>query len=249
MKKLLFVSLLTSLFIIVGCNQPTQNKNVSTKITKETLTKDNTKKVSYAMGYDVGHSIKSDLFTVEMDAFKEGITKGMSGEAALLTDEEVKETLMQFQKEMRKKQMDMRKTKGEENKKKGETFLAANAKKPNVKTTTSGLQYEVLKEGTGDMPSMTDIVTVNYKGTLLDGTEFDSSYARKEPATFPLNRVIKGWTEGVQLMKKGSKYKFYIPAALAYGDKGAGNKIAPNAALIFEVELLDFKKPEAKPSK
>jgi FKBP-type peptidyl-prolyl cis-trans isomerase len=126
-----------------------------------------------------------------------------------------------------------------ENKAAGEAFLAENAKKPNIVTTASGLQYEVLTPGTGTAsPSSTDNVTVHYKGTTLDGKEFDSSYSRGEPATFPLNRVIAGWTEGVQLMKEGAKYRFYIPSALAYGEQGAGRSIGPNAALIFDVELI-----------
>ena len=126
----------------------------------------------------------------------------------------------------------------EENKAAGAAFLAENAKKANIVTTASGLQYEVLTPGTGASPSATDNVTVHYKGTTIDGEEFDSSYSRGEPATFPLNRVIAGWTEGVQLMKEGAKYRFYIPSDLAYGAQGAGRAIGPNAALIFDVELI-----------
>jgi len=126
-----------------------------------------------------------------------------------------------------------------ENKAAGTAFLAENAKKPNIVTTASGLQYEVLTPGTGTAsPSSTDNVTVHYKGTTIDGTEFDSSYSRGEPATFPLNRVIAGWTEGVQLMKEGAKYRFYIPSELAYGEQGAGRAIGPNSTLIFDVELI-----------
>lgn len=127
----------------------------------------------------------------------------------------------------------------EENKAAGIAFLAANAKKSNIVTTNSGLQYEVLAAGTGTKsPSATDNVTVHYKGTSIDGKEFDSSYSRGEPATFPLNGVIPGWTEGVQLMKEGAKYRFYIPSELAYGERGAGRTIGPNSALIFDVELI-----------
>jgi len=126
----------------------------------------------------------------------------------------------------------------EENKAAGAAFLAENAKKANVVTTASGLQYEILTAGTGASPSATDNVTVHYKGTTIDGEEFDSSYSRGEPATFPLNRVIAGWTEGLQLMKEGAKYRFYIPSELAYGAQGAGRAIGPNAALIFDVELI-----------
>jgi FKBP-type peptidyl-prolyl cis-trans isomerase FkpA len=127
----------------------------------------------------------------------------------------------------------------EENKAAGTAFLAENAKKPNIITTASGLQYEVLTPGTGTVsPKATDNVTVHYKGTTIDGNEFDSSYSRGEPATFPLNRVIAGWTEGVQLMKEGAKYRFFIPSELAYGEQGAGRAIGPNSTLIFDVELL-----------
>ncbi len=131
----------------------------------------------------------------------------------------------------------------EENQAAGIAFLAQNAKKPNIKTTASGLQYEVLTQGKGTTsPAATDTVTVHYKGTTLDGTEFDSSYSRGAPASFPLNRVIAGWTEGVQLMKEGDKFRFYIPSDLAYGAEGAGRLIGPNAALIFEVELIKIEK-------
>jgi FKBP-type peptidyl-prolyl cis-trans isomerase len=123
----------------------------------------------------------------------------------------------------------------------GDEFLAQNKTKEGVRTTASGLQYKSLKEGDGPQPKATDTVTVNYRGTLIDGTEFDSSYKRGEPATFPLNGVIKGWTEGVQLMRKGSKYQFFIPPALAYGERGIGHDIGPNSTLIFEVELLAIK--------
>jgi FKBP-type peptidyl-prolyl cis-trans isomerase FkpA len=127
----------------------------------------------------------------------------------------------------------------EENKAAGTAFLAENAKKPNIITTASGLQYEVLTPGTGPVsPKATDNVTVHYKGTTIDGKEFDSSYSRGEPATFPLNRVIAGWTEGVQLMKEGAKYRFFIPSELAYGEQGAGRAIGPNSTLIFDVELI-----------
>ncbi len=131
-------------------------------------------------------------------------------------------------------------TSPEENKVAGEAFLAKNTKKENIVTTASGLQYEILAEGEGPSPSATTSVTVHYKGTTLDGKEFDSSYSRNAPATFPLNRVIAGWTEGLQLMNAGAKYRFFIPSELAYGQRGAGADIGPNAALIFEVELLKF---------
>ena len=130
----------------------------------------------------------------------------------------------------------------DENKTEGAAFLAENAKKEGITTTSSGLQYKILTQGNGAKPSATNSVTVHYQGTTLDGKEFDSSYKRGEPATFPLNRVIAGWTEGLQLMQEGSKYRFYIPSNLAYGPKGAGRDIGPNATLIFEVELIKVEK-------
>lgn len=129
-----------------------------------------------------------------------------------------------------------------ENKQEGEAFLAANGKKPGIVTTSSGLQYQVLSQGAGAKPSATDEVTVHYRGTTIDGREFDSSYARGAPATFPLNRVIAGWTEGLQLMPEGSKYRLFIPSDLAYGSRGAGPDIGPNATLIFDVELIKIEK-------
>jgi FKBP-type peptidyl-prolyl cis-trans isomerase len=159
------------------------------------------------------------------------------------------QTAMQsFQQQVAQQQEAKQKVAGEKNKTEGEAFLAKNKARKEVKTTASGLQYEVLTEGTGANPKATDTVTVNYKGTLMDGTTFDSSYDRGQPATFVLNQVIPGWTEGVQLMKVGSKYKFYIPSALGYGERGAGGVIGPNAPLVFEVELVSIGQPEAKPA-
>jgi len=162
-----------------------------------------------------------------------------------MTEEQVKETMTAFEKEMTDKQ----KAAGVKNGADGEKFLAENKKKEGVKTTASGLQYKVLKEGSGAQPKETDTVIANYRGTLIDGTEFDSSYKRGQPATFPVSGVIRGWTEALQLMKAGSKYQLFIPANLAYGERAIGGDIGPNSTLIFEVELLDVKPaPGANPS-
>ena len=176
-----------------------------------------------------------------------GLRDGLAGANGMLTDAEMQSTMQEFQKQVQAQQEAKQKVVGEKNKTEGEAFLAKNKARAGVKTTASGLQYEVEKEGTGPTPKATDTVTVNYKGTLMDGSTFDSSYDRGQPATFVLNQVIPGWTEGVQLMKVGSKYKFYIPAALGYGDKGAGATIGPNAPLVFEVELLSIGEPKAAP--
>src|SRR3989338_270904 len=159
----------------------------------------------------------------------------------LKSEKEVQETMMAFQNEMKTKQAEHAKVLGGKNKKEGEAFLAENKKKEGVKTTASGLQYKVIKNGNGKKPKATDTVTVHYKGTLIDGTEFDSSYKRGEPTSFPVNQVIAGWTEALQLMNVGSKWQLFIPANLGYGDRGAGPQIGPNAAFIFEVELISLK--------
>src|SRR5206468_4290666 len=156
-----------------------------------------------------------------------------------LTPDQVKDVMAQFEKDIEQKQKQL----GEKNKTEGAKYLEDNKKKPGVKATASGLQYKVEKEGTGPQPKATDMVTVNYRGTLIDGTEFDSSYKRGQPATFPVNGVIKGWTEALQLMKQGAKYQLFIPSSLAYGERAMGPDIGPNSTLIFEVELQDVKPP------
>jgi len=159
----------------------------------------------------------------------------------LMTEEEIRESLSALQKELMEKQAEKTKLMGEKNKKEGEAFLAENKKKEGVVTLPSGLQYKVIKEGTGKQPSADATVETNYRGTLIDGTEFDSSYKRGQAATFPVNGVIAGWTEALQLMKEGAKWQLFVPANLAYGERGAGNVIGPNATLIFEVELISVK--------
>jgi len=157
-----------------------------------------------------------------------------------MTEQEIQETLKTFQQEMAAKQAEKTKQLAEINKKEGEAFLAENKKKEGVKTLPSGLQYKILTEGSGKTPKETDTVTTHYRGTLIDGTEFDSSFKRGQPASFTVNGVIKGWTEALQLMKEGSKWQLFIPSDLAYGDRGAGGQIGPHATLIFEVELISI---------
>jgi len=204
-------------------------------------------RASYVIGYNLGRTLKQNDVNANSDLIVKGLRDGLGGGAGMLTDAEMQSTMQEFQKQVQEQQEAKQKVIGEKNKAEGEAFLAKNKARAGVKTTASGLQYEVEKEGTGPTPKATDTVTVNYKGTLMDGSTFDSSYDRGQPATFVLNQVIPGWTEGVQLMKVGSKYKFYIPSALGYGDKGAGATIGPNAPLIFEVELLSIGEPKAAP--
>lgn len=206
--------------------------------------KDQKDKASYSIGYDIGETFKKQKVELNADTLFSGLKDALAGKDALLTKEDREKTLQAFQKEMMEKQITASKEAATKNAAEGEKFLTENKKKEGVKTTASGLQYKVLKEGSGPSPKETDTVVVNYKGTLLDGTEFDSSYKRNEPASFQVNRVVKGWIEALQLMKPGAKYQLFIPTALAYGERGAGQLIGPNATLIFEVELLSIKPPE-----
>jgi len=205
--------------------------------------KDLKDKVSYSIGLDLGFNFKKQNLELNPDALLAGVKDALGGKQPLLNENEVKETMTALTKEIEVKQ----KALAEQNVKDGEKFLAENKKKEGVKTTASGLQYKVIKEGTGPKPKLTDAVVANYRGTLINGTEFDSSYKRGQPATFPLTGVIKGWTEALQLMKVGSKYQLFIPASLAYGDRGMGPDLGPNSTLIFEVELVGIQ-PSETPS-
>lgn len=208
---------------------------------EKTALKTEKDKISYSIGLNIGGNLKRDAIEIDVEALSKGIKDALTGGKPLMTEKEVQETMTAFQKTMIAKQQEKMKSVGDKNKKEGEAFLAENKKKEGVKTTASGLQYKVIKEGTGKTPKSTDTVTVNYRGALIDGTEFDSSYKRNEPTSFPVNGVIPGWTEALQLMKTGSKYQLFIPSNLAYGERGAGGQIGPNATLIFEVELLSIK--------
>ena len=208
--------------------------------------KDQKDKVSYGIGINIGKNLKRQSVEVNPDILLQGIKDALSGGKTLMTDQEVNETMMNFQKDMMAKQQARTKELGEKNKKDGDAFLAENKKKEGVITLPSGLQYKVIKEGDGKIPTANDTVTVNYRGTLIDGTEFDSSYKRGQPATFPVKGVIPGFSEALQLMKVGSKWQLFIPSNLAYGERGAGNEIGPNATLIFELELLSIKEGVSK---
>ena len=194
--------------------------------------------LSYSYGYVMGKSNADSLKLINLDAFVQGIKESVSGQKASLTDEEMAKALAQYKQQAEAKQMIEFKKLADENTKIGDAFFAENAKKSGVITQTSGLQYQVLQQGSGKSPATKSKVSVNYEGRLIDGTVFDSSFARGEAVEFQVNQVIQGWTEGLQLMKEGAKYRFFIPAKLAYGEIGAGDSIGPNSTLIFDVELL-----------
>ena len=196
-------------------------------------------KISYALGYNIGQNLKRD-YEVNLDMFFKGITESHEGKMSL-SEDEMKETMTNFQNQMREKQMAKMEESAGVNKVAGEVFLKENKDKEGVVTLESGLQYKILTKGEGAKPTAADTVECHYRGTTIDGQEFDSSYKRGTPASFKVNGVIKGWTEALQLMPVGSKWMLYIPSDLAYGDRGAGRSIAPGSTLIFEVELLGIK--------
>jgi FKBP-type peptidyl-prolyl cis-trans isomerase len=210
-------------------------------------------KFSYALGMNIGSNLKRQSVEVDPKLVAQGLQDTISGGTTRLTEQEAGTVLQEVQNEVRKAMQEKAAEVSAANKTEGDAFLAANKGKEGVVTLPSGLQYKILTAGTGPKPTSTDTVVCNYKGTLINGTEFDSSYKRGQPATFPVSGVIKGWTEALQLMPVGSKWQLFIPAALAYGERGASADIGPNATLIFEVELLSIQdkakeqKPEQKP--
>ncbi|MBX0332868.1 FKBP-type peptidyl-prolyl cis-trans isomerase [Pontibacter sp. HSC-14F20] len=191
-------------------------------------------KISYIIGRDMAANLQKQGIEIEAASFMNGLQEVIAGEPSSLSQQEIQMAMMALQQEMQEKQG----AKGGENQKAGEAFLAENKNKEGIKTLPSGLQYQVLEEGTGKSPAASDKVTTHYHGTLIDGTVFDSSYERGQPATFPVNGVIAGWTEALQLMKEGAKWRLFIPSDLAYGSQGAGDVIGPNTTLIFDVELI-----------
>ncbi|MFC6670837.1 FKBP-type peptidyl-prolyl cis-trans isomerase [Marinobacterium aestuariivivens] len=203
------------------------------------------KKLSYSLGLILGDKLKQDIETLDVEAFSQGVETIYKGEEPQLDQEQVAQIMQAFQMKKMEEQRQQFAELAQANLDKGQAYQADNGKKDGVTTTESGLQYEVLEGGQGESPTAEDTVKVHYKGQLVDGTEFDSSYARGEPVSFPLNGVIPGWTEGLQLMKEGGKARLVIPADLAYGPGGMGNAIGPNETLVFEVELLEVN-PEAE---
>ncbi len=221
----------------------TTHRTTATKPLVLTTEKD---KQSYAIGLNVGQSLHRDGIAVDPKIVVRGLQDAMAGGKVLLTDDQIKTVMTDLKNQVRQEQEAKRLAAAQTNKKEGAAFLAANATKPGVVTLPSGLQYKILAAGTGPKPTADDKVVCNYRGTLLNNTEFDSSYKSGQPATFPVTGVIKGWTEALQLMPVGSKWQLFIPADLAYGEPGRG-PIEPNAVLIFEIELLSIA-PKAQPA-
>ena len=228
---------------------PTTGAKTSTTATKPraALTTDKAK-ASYALGVSLGMNLKRQEVDVDPAIIAEGLKDGLAGRKPLLTEDEAKAAMTKLQQDVRAKMEAKMNALSAANKQAGDAFLAANKSKEGVVTLPSGLQYKILKAGSGPKPAATDTVECNYRGTLIDGKEFDSSYKRGEAASFPVSGVIKGWTEALQLMPVGSKWQLFVPSNLAYGERGAGADIAPNSTLVFEVELLSIKpKDQPKP--
>lgn len=199
-------------------------------------------RISYTIGVNIGQDFKSQNMDIEPEVLLMGLKDVLSGKELQLTEEEMVQEVQNFQQEMQAKMAAEMEALATKNKAEGDSFLAENAKQEGVVVTESGLQYKILEPGEGDTPGPADLATVHYRGTLIDGTQFDSSYDRGQPATFPVGGVIAGWTEALQLMKPGAKWQLFIPAELAYGERGAGQDIGPNATLLFDVELISVEK-------
>ena len=201
-------------------------------------------KFSYALGMKMGANLHRQEVPVDPNILARGLKDALNGAKPLLTEEQAQAAIVEVQNDLRKKQQEKMQVEGAANKKEGDAFLASNKGKEGIVTLPSGLEYKIVKEGTGPKPAATDSVVCNYRGTLINGTEFDSSYKRGQPATFPVTGVIKGWTEALQLMPVGSKWQLFVPADLAYGERGPAPEIGPNSTLIFEVELLSIENKE-----
>jgi FKBP-type peptidyl-prolyl cis-trans isomerase len=219
--------------LVLGCGQQTAGGTARLASIEDS--------VSYIIGYKMGENFREQSVKVDPALCATGIAAAMAGTPARMSDSLMQSVMMAFQTKLAGVQRQKDSVASISNREEGEKFLNDNKSKDGVKVTPSGLQYQVLSEGSGPRPSRTSVVTVQYTGTLLDGKKFDSSYDRGQPATFPLDRVIPGWTEGLQLMNAGSKFRFWIPSDLGYGPQGSPPTIPPNATLVFEVELLSFK--------
>lgn len=231
MKRTLVALTTASLCFFAQFSAATENQATQLKDMKD--------KISYSIGVDVGKSIQKQKIDINPEIFLAGFKDGQADKLSLMTEEQIRDTLMALQTQMLEKHKTAAKEMATKNLAEGEKFLTENKKQKGVVTLPSGLQYRIIKEGKGTAPTATDTVTTHYRGKLINGTEFDSSYSRGEPAKFAVNGVIPGWVEALQLMKPGAKWELFVPAKLAYGENGVGQLIGPNSTLIFEVELLN----------
>jgi FKBP-type peptidyl-prolyl cis-trans isomerase FkpA len=252
--RIAVVAAFVSLAVAAGCQQ--KGGDAAEKPATEAQQKDpdaipglatEKQRVSYMIGMDLGKSLEPVKDEIDLETMNRALKATLAGDKPLMTEEQAQKVRESFAQKMQAQQIAEMMAEAKENQAKGQAFLAENAKKPGVQATASGLQYQVIEEGKGPKPAPTDTVRAHYKGTLLDGTVFDSSYERGEPATFMLPQMVPGWQEGIPLMSVGSKYRFWIPAELGYGERGTpGGPIPPNATLVFEVELLDIAKPSSR---
>jgi len=226
------IGILGAALLLAACHGNTQQR---------TELKSQKDSISYMIGMDIGKNLKAQSIDVNSDALAQGMKAMLDSSDIMLTDEQCQQMAQELQHLMMAKQEEKMKVSSDKNKKEGETFLTENKKKEGVVVLPDGLQYKIIKKGTGKIPKVNETVTVHYRGTLIDGTEFDSSYKRGQPATFQVDGVMKGWVEALQLMPVGSKWELYIPPELGYGERGMGQTIGPNATLIFEVELIAVK--------
>ncbi len=238
------VAFCVSLLALAGCNESKAPDDAAKADAGAAITTD-AQRMGYSLGASMGRQFRNDKLQVDAEALAKGVLEGFTLDKLALTDEEVAAGMQQLQKTHTERMQAEQKAAADKNLAEGEAFLKENATKEGVVTTESGLQYKIVTAGEGPKPGAEDVVKVHYRGTLLDGTEFDSSYKRGEPVTFPVGGVIPGWVEALQLMPVGSKWELYIPSGLAYGPGGAGNQIGPNSTLKFEVELLSIEPKEA----
>ncbi len=242
------VAFCVSLLALAGCNESKAPDDAAKADAGAAITTD-AQRMGYSLGASMGRQFRNDKLQVDAEALAKGVREGFTLDKLALTDEEVAAGMQQLQKTHTERMQAEQKAAADKNLAEGEAFLKENATKEGVVTTESGLQYKIVTAGEGPKPGAEDVVKVHYRGTLLDGTEFDSSYKRGEPVTFPVGGVIPGWVEALQLMPVGSKWELYIPSGLAYGPGGAGNQIGPNSTLKFEVELLSIEPKEATRSR
>jgi FKBP-type peptidyl-prolyl cis-trans isomerase len=253
MKKYALPLALATAVTLTACNQEASTPATSeapqaTQAASDVSLESSDQRLSYGIAYGLGQRMANDKVPLDVEAFTAGMRDALEGNESRLSPEEVQAEMQAYQEKMQAEQQAAQAVAAEANKEAASAFFVENGAREDVVTTDSGLQYEVIEVGEGSKPSAEDSVQVHYRGTLLDGTEFDSSYSRGEPVTFGVGQVIPGWTEALQLMPVGSKWKLYIPSDLAYGAGGAGGVIGPNAALVFEVELLDIVEQEADES-